>query len=292
MQEIQRGTSAPIHLPSYEASSLAQQLDAALVRRLRETIGPARFDRTAQLADWRDGLVAGIDPTLSERTFNGLGRARLVRPENSAAITLNSFLPWLDQLPALHLGDMSGFRELHFDARCPTGIRGTPPHIELVASGPRGVAGVTTRTFGYLNARPARLAAAYAAVQVPRGMSPWLELLQGNGDPAERMRHLDVVALAKQALGLARIFPNRPIRLLYLFLEPSDAERWPVFAAHRAELDRLAERTRDTAVVFNACSFHELWAEWRSSVEPPRLREIAAELSRRYAVTLSTSTGL
>lgn len=285
---MEQVSSTVIDLRAHAGSTLGQQLDERLTRQLRETIGSDRYGPEARLVDWHDGLLDGVADGLPARSLNGAGQSRLERPETGAAITLNSFLPWLGHLPALRLRGMAGFRELHFDARCPTGIRGTPPHIEVLATGPGGVTGVTSRSFGYLNARPARLAAAYGTVQASPGMAPWLALLQDKA-PGGRFRHLDVAALAKQALGLVRIFPDRPVQLLYLFLEPVEAGRWPVFAAHRAELARLGEQTRGTPVRFAACSFHELWADWADS-EEPRLAALADTLSLRYAVALPAAT--
>ena len=44
------------------------------------------------------------------------------------ALTINSFLNWQRCPDRLALAGESGFRELRFEARCPTGIRGTPPN--------------------------------------------------------------------------------------------------------------------------------------------------------------------
>ena len=88
------------------------------------------------------------------------------------ALALNSFLPWLDASRVLRLA-ASGFRELNFDARCPTGVRGTPPHIEVVASGPDGVVGVTVRVFDYLGPRPSSCRPPTPRLRVPEALEPW-----------------------------------------------------------------------------------------------------------------------
>jgi hypothetical protein len=202
------------------------------------------------------------------------------------ALALNSFLPWLEQPEGLQLAGITRFRELNFDARCPTGVRGTPPHIEVVASGPAGVVGVTVRVFEYLTLRQSRLSAAYATLEVPPALVAWSALMRSDEEGRDRFRYVDVPALGKLAVGLGRIFEHRPVRLLYVFLEPVDAAAVPPFVDHRAELARVTERTQDSAVVLVACSFHELWEEWCVAETPARLREIAAQLSRGYAVAL------
>jgi hypothetical protein len=201
-------------------------------------------------------------------------------------LALSSFLPWLDQPDGLRLAGITRFRELNFDVRCPTGVRGTPPHIEVVASGPAGVVGATARSFDYLALRRSKLSAAYATLDVPSALAPWAALMRAETDGQERFRYLDVPTLGKLAIGLGRIFEHRPVRLLYLFLEPVDAGICQPFLDHRAELAWVAEQTRDSAVVLVASSFHELWEEWCVAETPATLREIAAQLSRAYAVTM------
>lgn len=268
-----------------EPGSLAQRLQQALVRGLRERIGSDRYNSFGQLADWRAGLAPGIEPELLDGRVFDL-RARLVRPDSAAALTLNSFLPWLRQMERLKLADIEGFRELHFDARCPTGVRGTPPHIELMASGPAGVVGASIRTFDYLARRQSKLSPAYATLEVPPALAPWAELMRAVADRAQRFQYVDAPALAKLAIGMGRIFVGRPIRLLYVFLEPVGAAGALPFLEHRRELARLTAWAEGSAVRLVACSFHELWGAWQRGGLPPGLREIVAELEQRYSVAL------
>jgi hypothetical protein len=209
-------------------------------------------------------------------------RGRLARPETAPALALASFLPWLPYLASLRLAGIEGFRELHFDARCPTGVRGTPPHIDFMASGSNGAAGATVRVFDYLARRPARISSAYATLEVSPGLQAWAAHLRG--DAWTGYGHLDVVALAKLAVGIGRIFVGRPVRLVYLYLEPQAGADAAPFRCHREELARLADATADADVTLLPLSFHELWADWQDAGTPEPVRGIVAELSRRYAV--------
>jgi hypothetical protein len=270
--------------PPPDFSLLAQHLRQALARSLRTAAagGPARGD------GWRaGGLIPGVEPERPDSRVQELLR-RPIRPDGALALALNSFLPWLPCPEVLRLGGISRFRELNFDARCPTGVRGTPPHIELVASGAEGVVGVTVRVFDYLGRRQSRLSPAYASFAVPAALASWAGLV-GPGAAAGtggRSGYVDVPALAKLAIGLGRIFAHRPVKLLYLFLEPVAAAAAAPFAEHRAELARLVERTRGSAVALVPVSSHELWEAWGTGDAPPGLRGTVAEVSRRYAVAM------
>lgn len=263
--------------------ALLTLLNELLQRQLRETIGPDRFGAMGELTDWRLGLVGTVDT----RSLSGRVRTlcpRLSRPESAMALALNSFLPWRGHMDRLRLCGSGGFTELHFDGRCPTGVRGTPPHVDVIAAGSTGVVGACVRAFDYLGSRRPANVDAYRSLAVEAGMTPWTALLQ----EAAAYRHLDVAGLAKVAIGLGRIFTRRPVGLLYLFLEPEGAVA-PAFAAHRAELDRVIERTSGSTVTLTGRSLHELWGEWCNGDTPATIRTAAAELCRRYGVVMPPS---
>jgi hypothetical protein len=276
-----------------QGSALALELQQALGRQLRDALAErGHIELELPPTEGRPigagrSTVAGSD----ERAQALL--ARLAKPETAAAITAASFLPWLSCPDRLRLAGLNGFRELHFDARCPTGIRGTPPVIDFMASGSSGVVGAALQTFDYLGRRTRRgVTNAYATLQLPPGLRPWAAFLGGQGREPGRFHHVDAAGLAKLALGLGQIFSGQPIRLLYLFLEPRNPGALPCFARHRAELARLATATADATVGLVAMSLHELWSSWQAEDLPPPLRGIVAELIRRYDVAIPGPTRL
>ena len=260
--------------------ALVTQLNELLQRRLRDAIGNDRFGGLGQLADWREGLVDGVDVAHLEQRHHAL-RSRLARPECAMALALNSFLPWHGHMAGLRLCGTEGFTDLQFDGRCPTGVRGTPPHVDVIAAGAKGVVGACVRVYDYLGLRPSIMSAGYRTLVVGEGMSAWAELLS----EAAAFRYLDVAALAKIAIGLGRIFTRRPVRLLYLFLEPEQAAALH-FAGHRAELAQAIARTAGSLVTLDGRSLHELWRDWCVGSAPATVRASASELSRRYGVVL------
>ena len=285
---LEAGKTARAHHPAglivvvAEPSSIGAALQQALARSLRESNSSARGSAPDQPFSWPLALEAGDVANRMAQRLRELG-SRARRPEDPMAMALSSFLPSMDHPEGLELAGITRFRELNFDARCPTGIRGTPPHIEVVASGPAGVVGVTVHVFDYLMPRQIKLSAGYATLQVPPAMEAWAELMRTSVAGHDPFHYVDVPTLGKLAVGLGRIFQHRPVRLLYLFLEPVDAVVSSPFVEHRMELARLTELTQDSGVMFFAISFHELWEEW-CAADPAKLRAVAAQLSRCYAV--------
>lgn len=270
-----------------ETSALAHHLNQSLARQLREAAlraGPlAITDPVTRHDPSTSGPVMALSSSGRMREFRG----RLAKPETAAALTLASFLPWLTHAAELPLAGLDGFRELHFDARCPTGVRGTPPVIDFMASGPNGVVGAAVHVFEYLVPRPRRVSPAYAGLELPAGLRVWAPYLQPDPTEPSGFRHLDTAAVAKLAVGLGRIFSGRPVRLLYLFLEPQGAPLPASFGRHRAELARLIQDTAGGDVLLVPMSFHELWAFWQDQEDLPQaVRGVVAELGRRYAVAM------
>lgn len=281
---------APLFQPHSEklggSSGLAAWLHRALAAQVRRSIGPERFRQAGHLADWRDGILPGMDPDAAGGLLHVGLRRRLHEPISPSALCVYSLLPWASDLASLTLCGLSAFREIRFDVRLPTGARGTPPVIHALAIGEQGVVGISARLFDYVAPARSRLATTYADAMLPELMGPWQEAaaVDDRREPLYR-RQVDAPHLMKLALGLARIFPGRPVRLLYLFLEPAGCDGASVFDEHRTALDELSAATRDSAVSFVACSFHELWDGW-TRARSTAMRGIVAELGRRYTVAM------
>ena len=239
-----------------------------------------------RLIDWRHSLVPacleGRAPKLPV-TFD-TSRRRIA--ESGAVLATNSFLPWARPDRRLELLGVEGLDDLTFDARCPTGVRGTPPHLDLIATGGRNVVAVTAKGPEYLLRKHSVVAAAYDSVEITSNMRPWLELLRELRGRRSDYRFVDVGSVVKLALGLARTFPSHRLHLAYLYWEPSNGASYDSFVHHRIELERLGERVAGSRVHFLFASFAELWASWDVEDARPWLRELVAQLHGRYDVAI------
>jgi hypothetical protein len=254
-------------------------------------LGATAYGDDGRLIDWRSGLL----PCLANLTDGDLLRlfdpTKLRHPESASAMALNSFLPWCQRPDELRLGGLGPFRELRYVARCPTGVRGTPPQLDLLAADSDRLVAVAARGPDYLGRTGSRLAPAYADVTLQASMSGWQALLDSLREEPGRFRHLDAVALLKNAIGLSRTFPERAPTLIYLFWEPEGADDL-AFRRHRAEIRSMAQTVSGAMVAFAAMSFAELWSEWESRSAEAWLRDMVAELRARYAVAIETPTEL
>ncbi len=263
-----------------------QRLAALLSNHIRRRIGERAFHFDGRLNDPGMGLVAPIDVALFRNQPFLLEKLR--QPESGAAIALNSFALWRDSPGELELAGVAGFREVLLNLRCPTGIRGTPPHLDVLARGRRALVAVTARGFEYLGRHTSRVAPAYLELSPPSGLAPWLELLRDLAERRVSYRFLNAAMLGKLALALGRTFPEYHIHLLQLFLEPRDADAYEPFARHRAELDALRERVDGSRVRFAFDSFGTVWRQWAGRDQPSWLPQLVSQLEARYDIAVST----
>ncbi len=274
-------------MESHAAGSLLQRIDLALISALQND-----WDDVADLADGRIRepkhlLIKGV----AERVWPvALERVRLDTPHSSMALVINSFFPWQKDTARLPLGNRLGFDAIQFNVRCPTGLRGTPPHLDLMALCDDHVVGVTVRAIEYLKRKKSTISETYDQTlgETP-GMAPWQALLETWRAGDAVYDHVDVAALAKYATALGRTFPDRTSTLVYHYWEPLDAASYDEFRHHRQELVALTAAIADARVKVVAESFDVLWQHWLDQDGPDWIDAHVARLRSRYAVSLGAA---
>lgn len=272
-------------ISSQSQVSLTQRTGLALTEALRQERAGGRTAADGRIRGISDLLIQGI---VSEQLPESIQRTRLCSPDCAAALAVNSFLPWRDATDKLPLAGWIGFEAIQFDVRCPTGLRGTPPHLDLLALRVEVAVAVTVRCIEYLSRRKTGVAPSYdRLLAATPGLDAWRQQLGRLRDEPRRYRHVDLGALVKFAVALGRTFPERLTALLYLFWEPLDADRFEEFGRHRQELAELQEAVKDGRVTFTAISFDTMWRDWAERDAPVWLAEHVDRLRARYCVSIA-----
>jgi hypothetical protein len=268
-----------------QEASLTQRTGFALAEALRQAQAGDLLIANGRIRRISDLLIDGVR---HEQLPGSIDRARLRSPHSVTALTVNSFLRWRDATDQLPLAGWIGFDAVQFEVRCPTGLRGTPPHLDLVALRGEAAIAVTARCFEYLSRRKTAVAASYDQLlaTIPE-LEPWRRQLERLRAQPQHYRHIDAGALIKFALALGRTFPERPTTLLYLYWEPLDADQFEEFGRHRTEASELAEAVRDARVTFAAQSFAAMWREWAARDVPSWLAAHVDRLRARYCVSVA-----
>lgn len=272
-------------ISSQSQASLTQRTGLALTEALRQQRSGELMPADGRIRRISDLLIDGV---CHEQLPASIHRTRLRSPDSAAALAVNSFLPWRGATGQLPLAGWTGFDAVQFEVRCPTGLRGTPPHLDLLALRVEVAVAVTVRCIEYLSRRKTTVAPSYdRLLAATPGLEPWRQQLDRLRDDPRHYRHVDLGALIKFAVALGRTFPERQTVLLYLFWEPLDADRFEEFNRHRQELAELQEAVGHGRVTLSAQSFGAMWQQWTEGGTPDWLADHVNRLRARYCVSIA-----
>ena len=215
-----------------------------------------------------------------------VGKFRAVH--SSTALAVNSFGPFKRRPGPLTLLEMSGFGSLHFERKCPHGLRrGNVPNLAVLAESSDRILAVESKCTEYFASHTAEFKPAYnAEILDERRDSPWFRMMCRLTEVPNAFCRLNAAQLMKHAFGLAHTFPDRSVTLLYAFWEPMNPDAFPAFSQHRAEIDRFAEQVSGSNPSFASISYPELWEGWEKSGRPEWLPAHVARLRQRYLVSV------
>ena len=205
---------------------------------------------------------------------------------SSSALVVNSFAPWKLHLHELELCRSSVFRSFRFETKAPTGLGGTPPHLDFLAeSVDNAVVAAESKFTEYLQPHRTEFAQGYSSRSWPSGVEAYVIIMQQLQESPSKFAYLDAAQLVKHAFGLASLAVERNVTLLYLYWEPDNGDAYPEFELHRKEAEQFAGAVGGSSVKFWWKSYVELWNEW-ALADRVWLRSHSAELMRRYSVKI------
>ena len=248
------------------------------------------LDKQGYTASFADNLVSSV--TISDfeadlRQGSGDELSKKFRAaHSSSALAVNCFGPFKRKLSDLRVCGSDGFTSLRFEKKCPTGLRGTPPNIDVLMERADSVVAIESKCTEYLSRTTARFSRSYkTGIRDERRESTWYQEMLRLFDTPETYRRLDVAQLIKHALGLMNSYPDRRLTLHYLYWEPLNAIDHAAFEEHRREIVAFADRIAGNDPVFEATTYNDLWSSWSESA-PRWLNTHLQDLCARYAVTI------
>jgi len=216
-------------------------------------------------------------------------RPKMHAAYSSAMLAVNSFACWRNDesdLDRLQLAGLTGFTDLRFECKLAIGLRGTPPHLDVLAEAERNVVAVESKCTEYLADHSASFKDVYKAKVLELAHDSWALEYERLIENPRRFRFLNAAQLVKHYLGIKNQLGDRQSVLLYLYWEPSNPDNAPVFAAHREEVARFAAELADPKVQFQSFSYPELWSEWETQQNSSWLALHVKELRQRYGVEI------
>jgi hypothetical protein len=251
----------------------------------REAHPGVKYDEKGYACRWQENVLDGVPITAIGKDFgSGAGREldkKLCAAHSSAALVVNTFGPWRAQPESLRIACVSGFRNIRFEMTFPTGLGGTPPHLDLFADG-NWIVAVESKCTEWMDSKPALFSDSYDRLLSPLGDSVWFDVMRELRAKPDRYVFLDAAQLVKHAFGLLKRFGSKEIRLVYLYWEPANGGDWTECRLHREEAAELARTVANSSVRLIPMSYQELWEEWELAGSAPHL----AFLKMRYRQTV------
>jgi hypothetical protein len=110
-------------------------------------------------------------------------------PFSSSALVVNHFSPFKSHEPQLRINGLSDFQAntLRFEAKCPTGLKGTPPHLDVLITAPTHVLAIESKCTEHLGIKLAKFAQSYEKLQLNSCQSKtWLLEMMARGGRGQR----------------------------------------------------------------------------------------------------------
>ena len=229
--------------------------------------------------------IADFEADLAQGSGDELG-GKFRAAHSSSALAVNCFAPFKRNLSDLRVCRADGFASLNFEKKCPTGLRGTPPNLDVLLGCAEGVVAIESKCTEYLSPHAARFSSAYqTGIRDARRESAWYREFLRLVDEPQAYRWLDAAQLVKHALGLMHCYPEHRVTLLYLYWEPLNAADYAPCEDHRCETMAFAERIAGPHLDFEAMNYDDLWSSWDESA-PQWLRTHIRDLRTRYSVVI------
>ena len=213
--------------------------------------------------------------------------AKIKALHSSAALVLNVFDYWVDRndrMPLKNaLGLQASIQSVEFEQKFPTGLRGKPPHLDVVITDSNdNKLALESKFTEWLEKKKPSISNSYFCppIWTKHGLPACQKLADSIHEDLQCGRRLafeflDVAQLLKHALGLANSTEGN-FSLWYVYYEESGSES----EAHSREVMRFQE-TVDEKLNFRAVSYQEIFRDIKANARPED-QDYITYLEERY----------
>jgi len=245
------------------------------------------------VADVQSNLIDKSTREMIESDYrNGSGNEwekKIRAIHSSAALAANTFGRWKNDPGKLKILGRSGFESIQMEAKCPTGLKGTPPNLDVLlkSESRKVVIGVESKFLEPLTPKPEKpeFSKSYSSKKIDSlWEKPWKDLFDEVSHwPAS---HLDIAQLIKHYLGLRKQYQDGwQVYLLYIYWKPLNADVFPEYLEHERDIDRVKKIVvgNGSKVQFQTMDYLQLWQLWAKDAD---LAKYAGSLQKRYRVKI------
>jgi len=247
-------------------------------------------DAKGYVNDVRYNLVSGVTLDMIKHDYSqGSGQeldSKMRAVHSSSALVANTFGRWKYAPANLEFLGKSRFQTPELEVKCPTGLRGTSPNLDILLKSSDTVIGIESKLLEPLGTpKKPHFSESYSKDKLPQCEEAWWDLL-------EEVRHwpssrFDAAQIIKHYLGLRKQFTTgHKVLLVYLFWKPLNAESIAEYSQHAEDIEKFRNKIPDNGKVeFIAMDYLELWETW-SKGSGPVVASHANLLKQRYCVEI------
>ena len=265
-----------------------------LQEKFREYRPDVHLKKNGYVNSIEDNLIANLNLADFKSDFSqGKGNeldGKILAIHSSAALVVNCFAPFRKRGEIVDIPSLGKFKVQNFEKKCPTGLRGTPPHLDVLLSNDSGHIAIESKFTEHFKTTTPVFKDAYFKKEweIDTIDGFFKEMNRICGQSGGNYSYLDAAQLIKHAIGLANTYCEEVKALVYLYWRPLDLDSVPVavrdiILQHETEIEQFSSRVNNSALKFHALCYNELWDRMEKTAST-MLKDQLTELRSRYSV--------
>lgn len=210
---------------------------------------------TISINDFEDDLNAGDGNEINDSLPNSKFKALY----SSSALVVNFFGYFKRNHNSLSLFGVTEFNTICFEKKLPTGLKGTPPHLDFFLENETYIIGIESKYLEILTPKEPKFSDSYSnafLMTIDKDISELVNYYKKNNEKT----HLDTAQLIKHAIGLIKNKVTKQAKLVYVYWEPINFDEYVEYEIHRNELVEFSKRIKKIkSISFESCSYQELY---------------------------------
>ena len=212
-------------------------------------------DHKGYVTDIERNLLPGVTREMIEEEYKGgsghelNGKFRAVH--SSAALAANTFGRWKTEPALLTFAGYTGFDKLALEAKCPTGLGGTPPNLDVLLKSTDTLIGIESKFLEPLKLTVPKFSTSYSRDRLPLCDDIWWDLLEQVRKSSAS--HLDAAQLITLPWPTQKSSDYKNVLLVYIFWKPLNADKFEEYSRHAEALETFRRAVQHSK---QCASFH------------------------------------
>jgi len=180
---------------------------------------------------------------------------------SSSALAVNTFLPVKENPKKFSIKKYKYLTNMEFEKKCPTGLRGTPPHLDVFIENEQVQIYIESKFLEIFSKSKNKFAPSYDKIVKEIKPNSWISTYLKIKNNRIAFEYLDAVQLIKHYFGIKKKNSIKKKVLLYVFWEPINFKEHDIFTKHRDEIIQFKKMIDEKDVKFETISYLDLWDE-------------------------------